>query len=85
MRVLGDRILIKKVKAETFSTIKGGIIISTKQVNESEKWEVMQIGEQVSLVEVGSKIITTPTMTIDIVIDGEEFGVIKEKDIILIL
>ena len=85
MKVLGDRILIKKIKEETVTTIKGGIIISTKQVQESQKWEVLQVGSLVTEVLEGSKIVTTPTTKIDVVINGEEYGIIKEKDIVLIL
>jgi len=92
IRPLGDRVLVKRVKAEERS--KGGIILPDTAKEKPKEGEVISVGagktstegEKASLsVKIGNKILFSSYAGTDVKIDGEEYLILKEEDILGII
>lgn len=88
---LADRVIIKMVEAE--ETTKSGIILTGSAKEKPQVAEVIEVGpggvidgkEVVMTVKKGDKVITSKYSGTEIKIDGEEFIVVKQNDILAIV
>ena len=85
---LADRVVIKMLEAE--ETTKSGIILSAKSQEKSQVAEVLAVGpggivdgvEVKMYIEVGDKVLTSQYAGTEVKIDGEEYKIVSQKDIL---
>ena len=85
---LGDKIVLKQLEAE--ETTKSGIVLPGQA---KEKAEVIAVGpggnidgkEVVMQVKVGDKVIYSKYAGTDVELDGEEYIIVKQNDILAIV
>jgi chaperonin GroES len=89
---LGDRVLVKRL--EPLQKTKGGIVLPDSAQEKPKEAEVIAVGtgkvndkgEHIKLtVKVGDKIIFTSYAGTEIKIDGEEYLIMKEDDILAVM
>ncbi len=89
IRPLNDRILVKRLESET--TTSGGIIIPDSAKEKPAEGEIVAVGvgklndkgERVVLeVKVGDSVLFSKYGGTDVKIDGEEFLIMREDDIL---
>ena len=91
IKPLGDRVVIKKLEAET--TTKSGILLTGTAKEQPQEAEVVAIGpgamvdgKRVPLdVEVGNKVLYSKYAGTDVKVDGEEYIILKQDDILAIV
>jgi chaperonin GroES len=92
LRPLGDRVLVKRV--EEAEQIRGGIIIPDTAKEKPQEGEVMAVGTGKLLesgerapidVQKGDKILFGKYSGADIKIDGNEYMVLREDEILAVL
>ena len=77
---LGDRVVIKALKAE--ETTKSGIVLPGQSKEKPQQAEVIAVGPGGV---VDGKEVTMQVKTGDKVIDGEEYIIVKQSDILAIM
>ena len=88
---LGDRVVIKKLEAET--TTKSGILLTGTAKEQPQEAEVVAIGPGAMVegkrvpmdVEVGNKVLYSKYVGTDVKVDGEEYIILKQDDILAIV
>jgi chaperonin GroES len=89
IRPLNDRILVKRLESET--TTAGGIIIPDSAKEKPAEGEIVAVGvgklndkgERVALeVKVGDSVLFSKYGGTDVKIDGEEYLIMREDDIL---
>lgn len=88
IKPLADRVVIKMLEAE--ETTKSGIILSAKSQEKSQVAEVLAVGpgeivdgKEIKMeVEVGDKVLTSQYAGTEVKIDGEEYKIVSQKDIL---
>ena len=91
IKPLGDRVVIKKLEAET--TTKSGILLTGTAKEQPQEAEVVAIGpgamdegKRVPMdVEVGNKVLYSKYAGTDVKVDGEEYIILKQDDILAIV
>ena len=91
MKPLGDRVVIKNMEAE--ETTKGGIILTTAAKEKPQMAEVIAVGPDGNVdgkeikmqVKVGEKVIYSKYAGTEVKMDGEEFIIVKQSDILAIV
>ena len=92
IKPLGDRVLIKPLKAE--GKTKGGIILPDTAKEKPQEGKVIAVGKGKTLesgkvepleVKVGNKVLYGKYSGTEIKIDGEEHLIVKEEDILAIV
>ena len=91
LKPLADRVVIKRMEAE--ETTKGGIILTASAKEKPDMSIVVAVGpgglvdgkEVKMLVKPGDKIITSKYMGTDVKIDGEQYTIVKQSDIVAIV
>ena len=91
MKPLGDRVVIKNMEAE--ETTKGGIILTAAAKEKPLMAEVIAVGpggvvdgkEVPMQVKVGEKVIYSKYAGTEVKMDGEEFIIVKQSDILAIV
>ena len=91
MKPLGDRVVIKNMEAE--ETTKGGIILAAAAKEKPVMAEVIAVGpggvvdgKEVQMqVKVGEKVIYSKYAGTEVKMDGEEFIIVKQSDILAIV
>lgn len=91
LKPLSDRVIIKMVEAE--ETTKSGIILTGSAKEKPQVAEVIEVGpggvvdgkDIVMTVKKGDKIITSKYSGTEIKLDGEEFIVVRQNDILAIV
>ena len=91
MKPLGDRVVIKNMEAE--ETTKGGIILTAAAKEKPLMAEVIAVGpggvvdgKDVQMqVKVGEKVIYSKYAGTEVKMDGEEFIIVKQGDILAIV
>jgi chaperonin GroES len=88
LRPLQDRIVVRRLEAET--TSQGGIIIPDKATEKPMQGEVLAVGEGACLedgnrrplaVKVGDRILFGKYSGTEVKLDGEELVVMRESDV----
>ncbi len=91
LKPLADRVIIKMVEAE--ETTKSGIILSTAAQEKPQIAEVVAVGpggivdgkEIVMTLNVGDKVITSKYSGTEVKLDGEEYVIVRQADILAIV
>ena len=91
IRPLGDRVVIKKLEAE--STTKSGIVLTGTAKEQPQEAKVMAVGpgavvdgKRVEMdVKVGDKILYSKYAGTDVKVAGEEYIILKQDDILAIV
>ena len=84
---LGDRVVLKQVEAE--ETTKSGIVLPGQAQEKPQEAEVIAVGpgtEEVKMeVKNGDKVIYSKYAGTEVKLDGEEYIVVKQSDILAIV
>ena len=86
MRAVGKYIAIKQIK-EINTKTKGGLILSESQREDVRyrQAKVVVVGESVNAVKQGDNIYYDKAAGFNIEVDKEEYKIIKEQDVVIIL
>ncbi|WP_373196372.1 co-chaperone GroES [Mediterraneibacter gnavus] len=88
---LGDKIVLKQLEAE--ETTKSGIVLSGQAKEKPQEAEVIAVGpggmvdgkEVTMQVAVGDKVIYSKYAGTDVELDGEEYIIVKQNDILAVV
>ena len=91
IKPLGDRVVIKKLEAET--TTKSGIVLSGTAKERPQEAKVMAVGpgaihegKRIEMeVKVGDKVLYSKYAGTEVKVDGEEYTILKQDDILAIV
>ena len=91
IKPLGDRVVIKNMEAE--ETTKGGILLTSGSKEKPQLAEVLAVGpggnvdgKEIKMqVKVGEKVIYSKYAGTEVKMDGEEFIIVKQGDILAIV
>ena len=91
LKPLADRVVLKQVKAEEKTT--SGLILSSAAQEKPEIFEVIEVGpggmidgKEVKMeVQQGQKVITSKYSGTNVKVDGEEYSIVKQSDILAIV
>ena len=91
LKPLSDRVILKAMEAE--ETTKGGIILTSSAKEKPEMAEVVAVGpggmvdgkEVVMTVKVGDKVITSKYSGTEVKVDGEEYTIVRQGDILAVV
>ena len=91
LKPLADRVIIKQVEAE--ETTKAGIILTSAAQEKPQMYEVIEVGpgglidgnEVVMTVKKGDKVITGKYSGTEVKVDGEEYTIVRQNDILAIV
>ena len=90
LKHLADRVVLKQVKAE--EKTKSGLILSSAAQEKPEIFEVIEVGpggvvdgKEIKMeVKQGQKVITGKYSGTNVKVDGEEYLIVKQADILAI-
>ena len=88
---LGDKVVLKQFEAE--ETTKSGIILASAAQEKPQEAEVIAVGpggivdgkEVVMQVKVGQKVIYSKYAGTEVKLDGEEYKIVRQDDILAIV
>ena len=84
IKPLADRVVIKMLEAE--ETTKSGIILTSKSQEKPQVAEVVAVGpgdKDVTMeVKVGDKVLISKYAGTEVKVDGEEYTILKQSDIL---
>lgn len=88
IKPLADRVVLKMLEAE--ETTKSGIILSSKSQEKPEIAEVLAVGpgglvdgKEIKMeVSVGDKVLTSKYAGTEVKVDGEEYKIVSQSDIL---
>ncbi len=91
LKPLADRVILKSLEAE--ETTKGGIILAASAQEKPEVAEVVAVGpggmvdgkEVTMTVKPGDRIITSKYAGTLVKVDGEEYTIVRQNDILAIV
>ena len=91
LKPLADRVVIKMMEAE--EKTKSGLILTGSAKEKPEVAEIVEVGpgglvdgkEVKMVVEVGQKVITSKYSGTQVKIDGEEYTIVRQSDILAIV
>ena len=91
LKPLSDRVVVKMVEAE--ETTKSGIILTGAAKEKPQIAQVVEVGpgglvdgkEVVMTGKVGGKVITSKNSGTEIKLDGEEYIIVRQNDILAIV
>ena len=91
IKPLGDRVVIQKLEAET--TTKSGILLTGTAKEQPQEAKVVAIGPGAMVegkrvpmdVEVGNKVLYSKYAGTNVKVDGEEYIILKQDDILAIV
>ncbi len=91
LKPLSDRVILKATEPE--ETTKGGLILTSASKEKPEVAVVVAVGpggmvdgkEVVMTVKVGDKVITSKYSGTEVKVDGEEYTIVRQNDILAIV
>ena len=91
VKTLGDRVVIKNVEAE--ETTKSGLILTSAAKEKPQMAEVIAVGpggmvdgKEIKMeVKVGQKVIYSKYAGTEVKLDGEEFTIVRQMDILAVV
>ena len=91
LKPLGDRVVLKQLVAE--ETTKSGIVLPGQNKEKPQQAEVVAVGpggvvdgkDVVMTVKVGDKVITSKYSGTEIKLDGEEYTIVRQSDILAVV
>lgn len=81
---LFDKVLIQPEKAEE-KTASGIYIPDTAKQDKPQFGEIIAIGEKVNTIKVGQKVVFPKYGPIELTLEGQEYLIVKEEDILATL
>jgi chaperonin GroES len=83
IKMLHDRVLVKEPRDEGERRSSGGILIpATAQVAQRLMWaEVLAVGNHVRSIEVGDRVLFSPSDHHEVEIAGDEYLLLRERDL----
>ena len=91
IKPLADRVVIKMLEAE--ETTKGGIILAGAAKEKPQVAEIVAVGpggvvdgkEVTMYVEVGDKVVISNYAGTEVKLDGEEYKIVRQNDILAVV
>ena len=91
VKPLGDRVVVKSV--ETEKTTKSGIVLTSASQEKPQSAEVVAVGpggmvdgkEVKMTVKVGDKVICSKYSGTEVKVDGEEYTIVKNSEILAVV
>ncbi len=91
IKPLSDRVVIKMLKAE--ETTKGGIILTSAAQEKPQVAEVVAVGHGKTVdgklvpvqLKVGDKVLMSKYSGTEVKVDGEEYTILREEDILAVV
>ena len=91
LRPLGDRVVLKQLEAE--ETTKSGIVLTGQAKEKPQEAEIIAVGpggivdgKEVKMeVSVGQKVIYSKYSGTEVKLDGEEFMIVRQSDILAVV
>ena len=91
IKPLGDRVVIKKLEAET--TTKSGILLTGTAKEQPQEAEIVAVGpgaivegKRIEMeVKVGDKVLYSKYAGTEVKVSGEEYTILKQDDILAIV
>ena len=83
IRPLADRVVIKKLEAE--EKTKGGIILTGSAKEQPQEAEVVEVGPGGVEVKKGDKVLFSKYAGTEVKIDGQEYTILRQSDILAIV
>ena len=91
LRPLGDRVILKQLVAE--ETTKSGIVLTGQAKEKPQEAEVIAVGpggvvegKEIKMeVSVGQKVIYSKYAGTEVKLDGEEFIIVRQSDILAVV
>ena len=91
LKPLADRVVVKMVEAE--ETTKSGIILAGTAKEKPQVAEIIAVGpggmvdgnDVKMYVKVGDKVITSKYSGTEVKVDGEEYAIVRQSDILAIV
>ena len=91
LRPLGDRVVLKQLMAE--ETTKSGIVLTGQAKEKPQEAEIIAVGpggivdgKEVKMeVSVGQKVIYSKYSGTEVKLDGEEFMIVRQSDILAVV
>ena len=91
LRPLGDRVVLKQIVAE--ETTKSGIVLTGQAKEKPQEAEIIAVGpggivdgKEVKMeVSVGQKVIYSKYSGTEVKLDGEEFMIVRQSDILAVV
>ena len=91
LKPLSDRVILKALEAE--EKTKGGIILTSNAKEKPEMAEVVAVGPGGTVdgklipmtVKVGDKVLTSKYSGTEVKVDGEEYTIVRQNDILAIV
>ena len=91
IKPLGDRVVIKRLEAE--ETTKSGIIVTGTAKERPQEAEVVAVGPGAIIdgkrtemeVKIGDKVLYSKYAGTDVELDGEEYIIVKQNDILAVV
>lgn len=91
LKPLADRVVVKTVEAE--ETTKSGIILTGAAKEKPSIAQVIEVGpggmvdgkEVVMTLKVGDKVITSKYAGTEVKLDGEEYLIVKQSDVLAVV
>jgi chaperonin GroES len=88
---LGDRVVLKQLEAE--ETTKSGIILTSSSQEKPQQAEVVAVGpggmvdgkEIAMQVKVGDQVIYSKYAGTDVKLDGEEYIIVRQSDVLAVV
>ena len=91
LKPLADRVILKQFKAE--EKTKSGLILAASAQEKPEMFEVVEVGpggivdgnEVKMTVKVGDKVLTSKYSGTTVKVDGEEYSIVRQGDILAVV
>ncbi len=91
IRPLGDRVVIKRLESEQVT--KGGIVLTGASKEKPQEAEVVAVGpgtyshgQEIKMeVKVGDKVLFSKYAGTEVKLDGEEYVIVKQEEILAIV
>ena len=83
LQPLADRIVIKKIEAETKSA--SGILLPESAQEQPQSGQVLAVGKDVKEVKVGDQVLYAKYGPAEVKVESEELLIVKEEDILAVV
>ena len=83
LKPLADKLIVKRLEAEEKTA--SGIVLPDSAKEKPEQGEVIAVGKDVKEVKKGEKVIFGKYSPTEVKVDGVEYLVIKEEDVLAII
>ena len=83
LQPLADRIVIKKIEAETKSA--AGILLPDSAKEQPQSGQALAVGKDVTEVKLGDQVLYAKYGPAEVKVDGQELLIVKEEDILAVV